>query len=430
MQTLKMLHSALYGLPALCLIIALFVFINVKTGFAGIVRSGAAARAVLARKENNRGGASPLKSAFAALSATVGTGNIVGAAGAVTLGGPGAVFWMWAAALLALSVKFAEIYLSKSGSFAFAYIRSALGGGALRVFCLFGILTAVGIGNITQTNAAAQSAALLFSLFGARKTAVICATGACFALLGFIILYRRIAVRFCERLLPFMAAGYVILCLFALFFSRRALPRVLSAVLRGAFDPEAVTGGAVGSAFLALKSGISRGVFSNEAGLGNSAISYEKSEGDAQTVALFGIFEVFVDTLVLCTLTALVVLCAGSAVYGADAGALTALFAFSALLGKKALFFFCPAVVLFAFSSLIGWGIYAGRFAEIIGLPSTPVFAVYCAFALFGAVLRAESVWQIAEICTLFMMAINLAAVAAKCGKSGKRTSRALIRLP
>ena len=411
MQIVSTLYSALYGPLTLFLIAGFFIFINLKARFIGIRRIGAAAKAVFARKEKPSGDRTPLSSAFVALSATVGTGNIVGVAGAVTLGGPGAVFWMWVSALLALTVKFAEIYLSKSESGALDYIRSALGKRALFVFCVFGLITAAGVGNITQSNAAAESAATLLSRFGVRKTAVLYATGICFALLGFLLLKRRLAFRFCERLLPFMAAGYILLCLFALCSARSELPRVLSLILRGAFNAKAVTGGAVSSFLLALRSGVARGVFSNEAGLGICALAYEKSEGDPKQIALFGIFEVFVDTVILCTLTALVVLCSKACVYGADAGAHTALAAFSSLLGRKALFFFCPAVIIFAFSSLIGWGIYAERFAKTAGIHSDAVLAVYCAFALYGAVNRADTVWQTAEICTVFMMILNFAAV-------------------
>ena len=434
MRIVSILHSALYGLPALCFIVVFFIFINLKTGFVGIRKAKAAAKTVFNRKKGSSGGASPLKSAFVALSATVGTGNIVGVAGAVTLGGPGAVFWMWVSALLALSVKFCEIYLSKSGAGAFGYVRFSLGEKALRVFCLFGLLTAAGVGNVTQSNAAAQSAAMLLSRAGVPEKNVLYITGICFSLLGFYLLRRRIAFRFCEKILPLMAAGYIILCLAALFFARRELPRVFCRIFHGAFDPAAVTGGAVGSVFLSVKAGTARGIFSNEAGLGVSALAYEKSGGDAEEIALFGIFEVFIDTMVLCTLTALVVLSSGIRGYGADAGALTALFAFRRLLGEKALFFFCPAIIIFAFSSLVGWGIYAVRFAETAGLFGAAVPFAYCALSLYGAAGSADTVWQIAEICTLFMMTVNFAAIFAgrkkiaagkfRAGRAGRLTLR------
>ena len=208
-----------------------------------------------------------------------------------------------------------------------------------------------------------------------------------------------------------MAAVYIVFCLFALYRTKEVLPQVLLSVLKGAFCPRAVTGGAVGSALITIKSGVARGIFSNEAGLSTAALAYEKSEGEPFALSLFGIFEVFVDTLVLCTLTALVVLTSGTAAYGNDLGANTTLLAFCTVLGQKSLLFFCPTVCFFAFSSVIGWGIYARRFAEKLSLPATATAAVYALACVFGAVFRAGAVWQVAEISTVLMMAINCTAI-------------------
>lgn len=416
MRFLSSLHSFVYGGVTVCLIFAFFIFVNIKTRFIGIRKSGAALRAVFSRSKAENS-ASPVKAALVSLCATVGTGNIVGVAGAVTLGGAGALFWMWISALLALSVKFAEIYLStlyKRQGGAFSYIYAVLKKPVLKkVFLISGILAAFGIGNLTQTNAAAGAVSVMLTGIAPTDTVKAC-VGVVFGLVCVIILRREsYAVKFCEKFLPFMAAVYVFLCLFALYRAKEVLPQVFLSVLKGAFCPRAVTGGAVGSALITIKSGVARGIFSNEAGLSTAALAYEKSKGEPFALSLFGIFEVFVDTLVLCTLTALVVLSSGTAPYGGDLGANTTLFAFCAILGQKSIFVFCPAVCFFAFSSVIGWGIYARRFAEKLELPAAAVAAVYALACVFGALFRAGAVWQAAEISTVLMMAFNCAAIIA-----------------
>ena len=414
LRLISSLHSFLYGSVTVCLIFAFFIFINIKTRFIGIRKIGAAATAVFLNK-NNSTAASPIKAALVSLCATVGTGNIVGVAGAVTLGGPGALFWMWISAFLALSVKFTEIYLSslyKSQGSAFSYIYAAIKSPLLKkTFLISGVVAALGIGNLTQTNAAAGAVSVMLNgIIPCDNVKVF--IGAVFALLCIILLKRESsAVKFCENCLPIMAIGYILLCLFTLYRTKNVLPQVFISVFRGAFCPRAVTGGAVGGILITIKSGIARGIFSNEAGLSTASLAYEKSEGEPFALSLFGIFEVFVDTVVLCTLTGLVVLASGTAAFGKDLGVNTTLNAFSAVLGQKSIFLFCPIVCFFAFSSVIGWGIYARRFAEKLSLPAFVCTVIYALMCVFGAIFRAWTVWQIAEISTVFMMAINCRAV-------------------
>lgn len=408
------IHSAIYGVPTLVAIFLVFLTLNLKTRFIGIRKFPDAIKGLFRGKKGGR--RSPISSACVSLSATVGTGNIVGVAGAVTLGGAGAVFWMWVSAILCMTVKFCEIYLSsvyKGKAGALEYIFVVFKSRAPKAaFLIFGIIASFGIGNLTQTNAAASSFSMLLNNFGITAKSSRFIIGVFFAVACLIILSRETyAAKFCEMFLPFMAAAYIILCVIVLCLSRDSLLQTFLSIIKGAFYPRSVTYGAVGSVFTTLRAGVARGLFSNEAGLSTAALAYEKSDEKPFSTALFGILEVFVDTILLCTLTALVVLNSGTAVYGEDQGAYTTLCAFMSVLGRKSVFAFCPIICFFAFSSVIGWGIYARRFAEKLGLDVTVIITVYAVCCMIGAVTRADTVWQIAEISSIFMMATSMTAL-------------------
>lgn len=411
MALLERIYTAVYGVPTVIAIFILFFIISIKTRFVGVRKIGASVKAVINGNKHGKSG-DTLKAVCVSLCATVGTGNIVGVAGAVSIGGPGAVFWMWISALLSLSVKFSEIYLSlvyKKKSSAYGYIYAAVKSEALRrAFLIFGIITAFGIGNLTQTNAAADSIALFTGGMSISPSIIRIVTGIVFMLLCLVILIREnSAVSFCEKFLPFMAAAYILLCLAALVSSRKALPKALSLIFRGAFCPMAVTGGAVGSIIAGIKSGMARGIFSNEAGLSTAALAYEKSKTAPYETALFGIFEVLIDTMLLCTLTALVVISSNSVAYGSDFGAYSVLCAFISVLGNRSILFLCPIICFFAFSSVIGWGIYARRFAEKCGFNTAVLVCIYAITCIIGAAVTADAAWMIAEMSSLSMMFVN-----------------------
>ena len=403
------------GAVSSSVIFSFFLFISFKTRFVGIRKIFRSVKTVFSRSSQK--GLSPVKAACVSLSATVGTGNIVGVAGAVTLGGPGAVFWMWVSGLLALSVKFSEIYISslyKAKGGAFAYVDRAFDSKLFKtLFPILGIITAFGIGNLTQTNAAANSGAFLVMNICVSSQKIRIIIGVVFCVLSLIFLKRtEKAVKFCSVFLPFMAIGYISLCVFALFRVRNVLPEVFGQIIKGAFCPRAVTGGAVGSVLRTVKSGLARGMFSNEAGLSTSALAYENSRENGFKLSLFGIFEVIVDTLVLCTVTALVVISSGTAVYGKDLGAYTTLLSFMNILGQKWTFVFCVMICFFAISSVIGWGIYLRRFAEYLKISPLIAVFLYSFACIFGAVFRADTVWKIAEAGSFLMTALNCTAIA------------------
>ena len=297
---------------------------------------------IFQKNEAAEGAITPFQAVCTALAATVGTGNIAGVAGAIAIGGPGAVFWMWMSALLGMCTKFAEVTLAvhfreknEHGDWVggpMYYIKNGLSKrwqflGVL--YAAFAILTVFGTGNATQVNTittAINSALLSYNLIDASTQGtisliigIIITIAVAAVLLGGI---KRIA-SVTEKLVPFMASLYVILGVGVIVLNIERVPSVFYNIFYGAFNPSAITGGVVGSLFLSMQKGVSRGIFSNEAGLGTGSIAHATADTkDPVEQGVFGIFEVFADTIIICTLTALTILCSGVPVeFGAAAGA-------------------------------------------------------------------------------------------------------------
>ena len=339
-------NNFIWGVPAMICIFGVGLFLSVRTNFLQIRKFPYAIRTTIGRmfrKRNASDGAmTPFQAVCTALAATVGTGNIAGVAGAIAIGGPGAVFWMWISALLGMCTKYAEVTLAVH--FREKNTNGELVGGPMYyikngldkkwhflayLFSAFGVLTVFGTGNATQVNTittAVNSALLNYHLLGEDQvpTSNLIIGIVIAVLVGMILLggIKRIG-RVTEKLVPFMALLYVILGLGVIVIHAGALPSVFGAIIGGAFNPSAVTGGIVGSMFVSMKKGVSRGIFSNEAGLGTGSIAHACADTRKPVKqGMFGIFEVFTDTIVICTLTALVILCSGIAVpYGEAAGA-------------------------------------------------------------------------------------------------------------
>ena len=366
-------------------------------------------------------GVSPFQAACTALSSTVGTGNIAGVAGAVALGGAGAVFWMWLSALAGMVVKSAEIILAlkfkqkKEGGAVggpMYYIKKGLPNTFAPlavIFSLVGMLSAFFSGNVTQTGSA------IAALNGGALIRLLC--GAAFAAATVAVTVggaKRIG-SVTEKIVPFMALVYIIMTLGVIGANIKSLPSVLVMIFKGAVKPAAVTGGAVGSVITAAVTGASRGVFSNEAGLGTSAIAHgcaESDEGVKQS--LYGIFEVFADTIILCTLTALTILLSGVNIeYGKTASTELVSKALYSFYGKSATVLLGVMMCLFGLSSVIGWGLYGivcSGFA--FGKRGEKLFPlVYPLFCLFGAVCRAETAWRLSAFFNGIMLCVNVFAV-------------------
>ena len=443
-------NSFIWGIPAMVCIIGVGLLLSVRTGFLQIRKFPYAIRTTIGRifrrKDASDGAMTPFQAVCTALAATVGTGNIAGVAGAIAIGGPGAVFWMWCSALLGMCTKFAEVTLAvhfrernKNGELVggpMYYIKNGLGSRwqfLAVLYSLFGVLTVFGTGNATQVNTivTAIDSALLATgsgLNGILPTlnlivGVVVAMMVAMVLLGGV---KRIG-SVTEKLVPFMALFYIVLALGVVALNYRRFPAVLTSIVGGAFDPQAVTGGAIGSVFLSMQKGVSRGIFSNEAGLGTGSIAHACADTRKPVKqGMFGIFEVFADTIVICTLTAMVILCSGVPVgYGSAAGAELTISGFTATYGGWSSIFTAVALCCFAFSTIIGWGLYGSRCIEFLFHTDKvvgPFLVVYSFVSILGATVDLGLLWSIADTFNGLMSIPNLIALLLLSGTVAKLT--------
>jgi len=384
-------------------------------------------RAVRRKKKGDRENSS-YRALCTALSATVGTGNLVGVAGAIAIGGPGAVFWMWVCGVLGMVIKFAEASLAvryaqklpngETVGGPMYMIRKGMPKGwhwLAGVYCFFGIVAAFGVGNATQINAVVGSVNSVISSAGGAETRIGNLVMGCAlaVLVGAILLggAKRIG-QLAERLVPFAAVFYIILGLGVLLLRMDAIPMAFQQIIRGAFSPNAVTGGAVGSVFTVLRVGASRGVFTNEAGMGTAAIAHASAKVEHPVrQGLMGIMEVFLDTIVICTVTALVILCSGVQIpYGTDMGIALTAEAFSSVYGAWVCVPISLALCSFAIATVLGWGLYGGRCAQyIFGEGAWRRFVcVQIAMVVLGAVMQTGAVWLLSETVNGLMAVPNL----------------------
>ena len=442
LQTIETINNAvnnfIWGVPAMLCIFGVGLYLSIRTHFLQIRKFPYAIKTTIGRmfrKRNASDGAlTPFQAVCTALAATVGTGNIAGVAGAIAIGGPGAVFWMWISALLGMCTKFAEVTLAvhfreknTNGDLVggpMYYIKNGLGEKWIwlaYLFAAFGVLTVFGTGNATQVNTittAINSALLNYHVIseGAVSTSNLIIGIVITVLVGMILLggIKRIG-QVTEKLVPFMALLYIVLALGVVLMNIRVLPAVFVSIIRGAFQPSAVTGGVVGSMFMSMKKGVSRGIFSNEAGLGTGSIAHACADTRKPVKqGMFGIFEVFADTIVICTLTALVILCSQVPVnYGAAAGAELTIQGFTSVYGDWVSIFTAVAMCCFAFSTILGWGLYGARCIEFLFSEKVikPFMVAYSLVAILGATVNLGLMWSIAETFNGLMAIPNLIAL-------------------
>ena len=431
-------NNFIWGVPAMICIIGVGLYLSIRTNFLQIRKFPYAMKITLGRmlkkREASDGALTPFQAVCTALAATVGTGMMSRLAGAIAIGGPGAVFWMWISALLGMCTKFSEVTLAvhfrernKEGDYVggpMYYIKNGLKKHwhwLAYLFSAFGVLTVFGTGNATQVNTittAIDSALYNYNLLSEDGAATLnLVIGIVLAVLIALILLggiKRIG-QVTEKLVPFMAIMYILLAVGVVVVHIGSIPTVFSSIIRGAFDPAAVTGGAVGSFFMSMKKGVSRGIFSNEAGLGTGSIAHACADTRKPVKqGFFGIFEVFVDTIVICTLTALVILCSGVPVgYGAAAGAELTISGFTSVYGGWVSIFTAVAMCCFAFSTIIGWGLYGTRCIEFLfgSRANKPFMLLYSLVAIVGATMNLGLMWSIAETFNGLMVIPNLIAV-------------------
>ena len=451
LETIKQINdnvnSFVWGVPAMICIVSAGLLLSFRTRFLQFRKFGYTFRVTIGRmfhkKEASDGSITPFQAVCTALAATVGTGNIAGVAGAIAIGGPGAVFWMWMSALLGMCTKFSEVTLAvhfreknKDGDWVggpMYYIKNGLGANwrwLAVIFSALGVLTVFGTGNATQVNTittAIDSALLNYNILNNDQLSIfnliigiIIAVLVALVLLGGI---KRIG-KVTEKLVPFMALLYLILSIGVILLHVDHIPSVFISIFKGAFSPSAVTGGVIGSMFLSMKKGVSRGIFSNEAGLGTGSIAHAAADtSDPVKQGFFGIFEVFMDTIVICTMTALVILCSGIPItYGAAAGAELTIQGFTSTYGNWVSIFTAVALCCFAFSTIIGWGLYGTRCIEFIfgSKVNKPFMLVYSLVAILGATMDLGLLWSIADTFNGLMVIPNLIALLLLSGTVAK----------
>ena len=440
----RSVNAFVWGIPAIGAIVGVGLLLTFRTRFVQFREFADALRTTLGkifvRQDAGAGAISPFHAVCTALAGTIGTGNIAGVAGAVAIGGPGAVFWMWCSALLGMATKFAEVTLAvrfrergASGEWVggpMYTIKNGLGGKWVwlaYVYAVFGVLAVFGTGNATQVNticSSVDSVAVSFLSVGPSGVltinwilGILLAGVIATVLLGGI---KRIGV-VAGNMVPLMALFYFVLAVGVLVMRLDAIPAAFQAIFEGAFAPKAVTGGVVGSVFLSLQKGVSRGVFSNEAGLGTGSIAHACADtDDAVGQGYFGIFEVFMDTIVVCTLTALVILVSGTPVaYGQAAGADLTISGFTSVYGNWVTLLTAVAICIFAFTTVLGWGLYGSRCAEFVfgSRVVKPFLVLYALVSILGATVDLGVVWDVADTFNGLMAVPNLIALSLLSGK-------------
>ena len=449
MEALKSINSAInsfvWGPVMLALLVGTGVYFSFRIGFPQLAHFGHAMKntlgKVFVKTTAGKGEMTPFQAVSTALASTVGTGNIAGVTGAIVLGGPGAVLWMWVSAFFGMCTKFCEVTLAlkyrernAEGDWVggpMYYIKNGLGAkwkwlGVL--FAFFGALCAFGIGNLTQINSIASTVCNVAQVFTpnvlpdqtlfivALVTGIVVAAFAAITLIGGVSRIGQVT----ERMVPFMAVVYIVCSLVVVIVNIKTLPATLATIFKGAFNPQAAVGGIAGFTVMnAMKRGVARGVFSNEAGLGSAPMAHaSSSETNPVKQGLYGIFEVFIDTIVVCTLTALVVLQTGVADFGNKdvAGSQTTVLGFQSVYGDKlGSVILALGLLLFASSTILGWALYGVRCAEFLFGPKVirPYEILFCIVVVIGSITELPLVWDIADTLNGLMAIPNLIALLA-----------------
>lgn len=435
-RVLETVNGFVWGVPALLMILGVGMYLSMRTGWVQLRLFPKAVREFtgMFRRERIRG-ISSRQALCTALAATVGTGNIAGVAGAIALGGPGAIFWMWVCALLGMGIKFAEATLAvhyrvrEKGEYVggpMYMIRNAMDKKwhfLAVLYAFFGVAAAFGVGNATQINAVVGGIdRVVGSCGGEIGFAGHLIVGLILAvLIGAVVLggAKRIG-QIAEIFVPFAAIAYMLLAVVVLLARWQAIPAAFIAIFKGAFSPTAVSGGVIGSIFQTMRVGVSRGVFTNEAGMGTASIAHAGAEvSHPCRQGLLGIMEVFLDTVVMCSLTALVILVSDVPIpYGEDPGGSLTAAAFAAVCGDWVNVVIAAALACFAFSTVLGWGLYGARCAQFLfGAEAWGKFTwLQIITVVLGAVLDTKTVWLLSETVNGLMAIPNLIALLALSG--------------
>ena len=377
---------------------------------------------IIGRSSQGDGDIPPFQALMTAMSATVGTGNIAGVATAIFIGGPGAIFWMWITALFGMATKYAEAVLAvkyretdDDGRFVggpMYYIKNGLGKkwhwlGFL--FALFGTIAAFGIGNMVQSNSVADALHSNFAV-DTNLTGIVIAGLAASVILGGIKRIGTVA----SKLVPIMAIFYIVGSLIIIFANITEVPAALAIIVDSAFNGHAAVGGFTGATIMmAIQFGIARGIFSNEAGLGSAPIAHAAAQtNNPVRQGMVGMLGTFIDTIIICTMTALVIIISGAWSSGETGASLSSLaYASSIPLGEYVITF---GLVIFAFTTILGWSYYGERCAEFIFGTKIilPYRLLWIAAVFIGASQKVNLIWILADVMNGFMAIPNLIALA------------------
>ncbi len=417
----KFINGIVWGPPMLILLVGAGIYLTIRTNFFSITKLGYVLKNTMmkmfSKEQKGKGEVTAFQAVSTALAATVGTGNIAGVATAIAVGGPGAVFWMWFAAVVGMTTKFAEVVLSikyreetPDGRFVggpMYYITNGLKQKWLaKIFAFFGAIAAFGIGNMVQSNSIAESLNLTFGL-NKLVIGIVLAVFAAIVVVGGI---KRIG-QVTEVFVPFMAAFYILGGLVIIVMNASHLPEAFGLIFGQAFTGSAAVGGFTGSTLMvAMRYGVARGVFTNEAGLGSAPIAHAAATTDSPVrQGLWGVFEVFIDTLVIASITALAILTSGVWKTGLTGAALTTE-TFNSAMPTVGGWVVSIGILLFAFSTILGWEYYGERCAEYLFGPKVNILyrILWIPFIVIGATGGLELLWDIADTLNGLMAIPNL----------------------
>ena len=448
------IDNAVWGLPLICLIMATGIFLTARLGLVQIRHLGKAFKFMFKDEEDGSGEVTSFGALCTALSATIGTGNITGVATAIALGGPGALFWMVIAAFFGMATKYAEGLLAikyrtidEDGHVLggpFYYIENGMGKKwtwLAKIFAFFGAGVGLfGIGTFTQVNSIASAVKNFFdpdmahtvSLFGGNYSWATVVAGVILTLcVGLVVLggIQRIA-KVSEVIVPFMAVLYVGLAVIIIITNITAVPAALASIVKSAFTGSALAGGAVGSMFVAMQKGVARGIFSNESGLGSAPIAAAAARTkDPVRQGLVSMTGTFIDTIVICTMTGLSIVIAGSWLNPELEGVAITMDAFQKGLPFPpfvATFSLMLCLVFFAFTTILGWNYYGERCVEYLFNRNKGVVMgyriLYILAVFIGPYMTVKAVWNIADIFNALMAFPNLIALLALNGVIVKET--------
>ncbi|MEG0614456.1 MAG: sodium:alanine symporter family protein [Oscillospiraceae bacterium] len=422
------LNGIIWSDGMVLLILAAGIYLTFRTKFFQIRKFGhILSKTILSvfksDKKKSQKGMSQFQVLSTALAATMGTGNIAGVATALTLGGAGAVFWLWVSALLGMIITYSENvlgiyyrYKDKDKKWVggpMVYIEKGLGAKWLGgVYAALLLAASFGIGNLTQANSMAASLEVTFGV----KPLVTGVLTAIIVLLVVIGGASRVG-KVTEKVIPIISLAYIFAAILIIVINFRTIPTVFREIFSGAFGFDAAVGGFSGAIVRqAVTVGLRRGVFSNEAGLGSSAVVHAQAEDKEPVLqGMWAVFEVFVDTIICCTLTALAVLCSGVLDCKGESldGAALVISAFSSGFGEFAGGFVSVSIVLFAFATLLGWSVYGSKAAEyLFGNKAAKFYKIaFVGAIIVGSVTKLEVVWGISDVLNGLMVVPNLVAV-------------------